>query len=181
MTKGQSFVVLGALGAVVWWLLRQTAQAASDSAPIATVTTDTTIDLDSLGGLGMTNYSDAIKNFATAIARAEGYFVTGSVPDRANNPGDLKSPTFTFAGEREGQVLGEGIAVFESADAGWNALYRQLFLIVTGQSSVYNLDMTIAQMAERWTGSATEAAAWANNVATQMGVSTQTRLVDVLA
>lgn len=112
-----------------------------------------------------------LRLFARAIAFAEGYGVPGAIPTVRNNPGDLK-------------VSGDGsITTFASVADGWDALYRQLALIVSGRSRVYNLNMSIAEMASKWT--ATEQSAWTNNVVTflrQSGldVSSQTRLREVL-
>jgi hypothetical protein len=132
--------------------------------PVPTVTTSEGFDLSQYGG--PTVYPQSIKTLGSAIARAEGFYVTGSIPQRAHNPGDLKVPNWT------GPTLGSGISVFDSDDAGWNALYRQLYLILTGQSSHYNLDMTITDMAATWT--ATQSDAWARNVAGYLGVDPAT-------
>lgn len=177
-TRGQKLVILGALAGLAAWWLRARSNVSTNLG--GTVTTGTIIDLDDLGGIGQTNYGRKIEDFATAIARAEGFYVNGSIPDRAHNPGDLKSPGWTYPGEVEGSTLGEGIAVFQSDGAGWNALYRQLYLIVTGGSSVYSLDDTIASMGVKWVGSHTEGNAWATNVASALGVSVNTSLVDAL-
>jgi len=74
---------------------------------------------------------------------------------------------------------GTSITLFPSADAGWSALYRQLMLILSGQSSYYYPDMTIAQMGRIWT--TTEQEPWSTNVATFLGVPTSTPLWQVLA
>lgn len=98
-----------------------------------------------------------ILTMAQAIAHAEGFYVPGTVPNRANNPGDLKVPGWT------GPVTGaEGISVFPSADEGWRRLYFQLDLIRTGRSRVYSPNMTLGAMAARWTD--TQQSAWLNNV-----------------
>lgn len=135
-----------------------------------TVTTSEGFDLAPYGG--PTSYPEPIKRFAQAIARAEGFYVAGSIPQKAHNPGDIKMINWT------GPTLGEGISVFQSDDAGWSALYRQLWIIVTGQSSNYYLDMTIDQMAAKWT--ATQQSSWAKNVAGFLAVDTKTPLVSVL-
>jgi hypothetical protein len=137
--------------------------------PVASVTTSETFDLSPFGG--PTNYTPKIQNFASAIARQEGFYVAGSIPQRANNPGDLKVPGLPT-------LPGTSITKFASADLGWAALHRQLQLIVTGQSSFYSLDMTIAEMARTWT--TTEQTPWAQNVAMFAGVTVQTPLYEVL-
>lgn len=119
------------------------------------------------------SYSWEIQQVAKAIAYAEGFYVQGSAPQRAHNPGALKVPGW------KGATTGtEGISVFASDAEGWQALYRQLALIVSGASGIYSLNMSIGDMAKRWT--ATDQSAWANNVSSELGVSTSTRLTEVL-
>ena len=154
-------LALGGLALVWWWNNRPL---------VGTVTTSEGFDLSQYGG--PTSYPEPIRRFAGAIARQEGFYVNGSVPQRANNPGDLKLPNTRT-------LPGTAITWFESADAGWNALYRQLMLILSGRSSYYNLDMTIDEMGRVWT--ATEQVPWSTNVAAHLGVSRQTPLWQVLA
>lgn len=166
MTAKQKIVTIGAaITALYFWRTKVSKQ------PVPSVTTSEGFDLSPYGG--PTSYPDGIKRMAQAIARAEGFYVAGSVPQRAHNPGDLKVPGWT------GPTLGDNISVFATDDAGWNALYRQLYLILTGQSAYYNLDMTIADMARTWT--ATQQSAWGSNVAAALGVPTSTPLYMVLA
>lgn len=136
--------------------------------PIATVSTDWDWRLPS------TSYPPAVQQFATAIAKAEGFYVRNSVPARAHNPGSLKVPGWA------GPVLGDGISAFDSDGQGWTALYRQLQLIVNGESAIYSLDMTIADMARRWTATTTEQGAWATNVARALGADVNDPLWKVL-
>lgn len=136
---------------------------------------------DTANGVSLPYYPRKVNDLASAIARAEGFYVPGSIPQRANNPGNLKSPTWTYAGEREGSTLGAGIVVFQTADAGWAALKRQIMLIVSGESNNYSLSMSIAQMDSVWTGNATEGRAWSDNVALAFGVNPSTTLGEALA
>lgn len=120
------------------------------------------------------SYSNAIKALAQAIARAEGFYIVGSAPNRAHNPGAMKVPGW------KGQTTGsEGITVFGSDAEGWQALYRQLNLIASGRSGVYTLGMSIEEMARRWT--ATQQSEWAANVSQTLGVPSSTSLSQVLA
>jgi hypothetical protein len=129
---------------------------------------------DRLSPWSPTSYSYEVQALARAIAYAEGFYSQGSAPQRAHNPGAIKVPGWT------GPVTGsEGISVFASDDAGWEALYHQLDVIATGRSGIYSLGMTISEMARRWT--ATQQSAWASNVARSLGVSTNTQLAQVLA
>lgn len=166
MTTQSKVITIGAaIAALYFWRTKISHQ------PVATVTTSEGFDLSPYGG--PTTYPDGIKRMAQAIARAEGFYVAGSVPARAHNPGDLKMINWT------GPTLGEGISVFQSDDAGWNALYRQLYLILTGDSRVYNLDMTIAEMGQKWT--VTQQIPWSNNVANALGVPVTSPLWSILA
>lgn len=108
-------------------------------------------------GLGVANAAprtldrpDGFFAFAQAIATAEGYGVPDAIPTVRNNPGDLR-------------WTGADITTFDTPEAGWNALYRQLDLIRTGATGLYSVDMSIGAMAQVYT--ATEASAWAANVA----------------
>jgi len=159
--QGAGVVALGGL-ALLWWV--------NNRPLVGTVTTSEGFDLSPYGG--PTSYPEPIKRFAVAIAKQEGFYVSGSVPQRANNPGDLKLPNTRT-------LPGTSITWFDSADLGWNALYRQLMLIVTGRSTYYNLDMTIDEMARVWT--TTEQGPWSLNVASALGVSGSTPLWQVLA
>lgn len=126
---------------------------------------------------------DRIERIMQAIARAEGFFVEGSVPYRANNPGDLK------LGDK-GHGLINGITVFDSDEEGWAALRNQVTIIVEGRSPVYNewarelgkrnsSELTIAEIAQKYT--ATEQDHWARNVASALGMSVNDPLGGFLA
>jgi hypothetical protein len=150
-----------ALGIVVglawfWWRNRPLT---------ATVTTSETYDLSSVG-----IFDAKIRSMAQAIAKAEGFYNFNSIPQRANNPGDLKLGAPTLGAS--------GITIFESVDQGWNALYRQLGLIVNGQSAHYDLGMSIKAMGDVY--EADPGDNWARNVAGFLGVSLDTPLYEVL-
>ncbi len=162
-----------ALAAGAWWWFRRSPQgqgAPSNTGPLTpNVTTSWGVDLSPIGGV--TSYPEPIKNFARAIARQEGFNIAGSIPQRANNPGNLKNGV--------PHLPGTSITQYSSADQGWAALHRQLYLILTGGSNYYTLDMSIEDMARVWT--ATEQGPWARNVAQFLGVPTSAPLWQVLA
>ncbi len=108
-----------------------------------------------------------IGQIAHAIAVAEGYFAPGSLPLRYNNPGDIEDAT------------GSKIQ-FPTAEAGWARLYHQIELIVSGRSRVYDRQMTLAEIAQKWTGG-DQARAWANNVARVLGIKPSDTLAFYLA
>lgn len=102
-----------------------------------------------------TNTSKEIVDLAKAIAFAEGFGVTGAVPTRAHNPGDLKLSGYPTTGD-------EGIAVFPDDETGWSHLYNQLNRIKSNNSHVYSPNMTFTQFARIWTDTAQSA--WLDNV-----------------
>ena len=61
-----------------------------------------------------------VEKIARAIARMEGYEIPGSLAQRNNNPGNLRS-----WGKHP---KNKGFVVFPSPDAGWAALRRQVRL-----------------------------------------------------
>jgi hypothetical protein len=123
--------------------------------------------------------TEEIRDLANAIAHAEGFHVAGSIPQRANNPGDLVEPGWT------GPTLGaQHISVFSTVEEGWQRLYHQLQIIVTGKSHVYALDDTLEAMGERWTQ--TQNTSWVANVVESLqskgySVDDQSTLREVLS
>jgi hypothetical protein len=137
--------------------------------PIASVSTFEFYDTDEYIP-GSTSYPESIKTFARAIAHAEGFGVPDAIPTIANNPGDLALPGWT-------PTIGAGIAIFDDVNEGWSRLYRQLGLILSGSSQVYNLDMSLAEMGMKYSGGDPN---WAVNVAAYLGVSTDAPLWQVI-
>lgn len=123
-----------------------------------------------------------VQQLAGGIAFAEGFWdinendLIGTIPNNNNNPGDI--------------VSGGAYATFDTPEDGFAALYAQIELIVNGQSGVYNLGMSIAQMGQRWTPSPPNTASapvnWAANVVAflndnyGLGVTVNTPLSAVL-
>lgn len=115
-----------------------------------------------------------VQRLAEAIAWAEGFYTAGSVPQRNNNPGDLKISSVASVGADK-----SGHLIFKTAEDGWRALRLQLELIAAGRSSVYTkgLNTTISEMASHyaeWSGN------WSHNVAARLGVTEGTTLRAVL-
>jgi hypothetical protein len=90
--------------------------------------------------------SPRVVQFAHAIANAEGYNVPHSIPQRCNNPGDLKGTAFP------GQVgiCKGGHARFKNAADGWAALYNQVQKIADGTSTKYTPRATFRQVARTY-------------------------------
>lgn len=122
---------------------------------------------------GTTSGNPFIDAFANAIAKAE-----GSDPS-INNPGDLTTGDFN-----PDNVLGEfnsaGVAVVDSIANGWAALYNKLGNALSGNSEIYSADMTIQEFADKFTGG-DNADTWAQSVAGDLGVTTDTTLADAQA
>ena len=112
---------------------------------------------------------------AGAIARAEGFYQRGTIPNRCNNPGDLK----VVAGWRyPGQVgvCKGGHVHFKTAADGWAALMHQLDKIIDGTSR-YTVNMTLNQIARKY---AANYRVWAHNVAHNLDVTPNTYLWEIL-
>lgn len=109
-----------------------------------------------------------VAKIAAAIAFAEGFYVSGSRPQRNNNPGDLERDLTGKAVARDGPYV-----IYATAQDGWDALKHQVGLMFEG-SHVYKPSMTIAQIATHYT--ATQPNSWAFNVAQRLGVTVTTQL-----
>lgn len=108
---------------------------------------------------------------ANALAQAEGYGIPGSVPTRANNPGDLELGDIGY-----GTIAAEGnnpITVFPTAQAGMDALQKQADAILTGSSQYYGPDQSLNDIGETYAGPG-EASTWAGNIASILGTSADT-------
>jgi hypothetical protein len=86
------------------------------------------------------SYPDKILLLAYAITRFEG-MASGSTSHRNKNPGNLR-----WHGQA-GTVKADasGYAVFATLQDGVHALLRQLMFAATGQSAVYQADMTLEE------------------------------------
>ena len=102
--------------------------------------------------------------FAHAIARAEGFYIHGSIPQRCANPGDLKGTK--FPGE-VGLCKG-GHARFANAEYGWQALYAQVEKMTDGTSHVYRPSMTFREVARLYAGNSKP---WVRIITTMLEVT----------
>lgn len=126
-----------------------------------------------LVGIGQASIPETVvQAVARAIATAEGFFVAGALPQRANNPGNLMLGDIGF-----GMINGK--TIYASAADGWNALYHQVRLMFTGASRYYHPELTLREIAEIYTGG-DNPISWATNVARSLGVSIETKLKDLL-
>ena len=73
-----------------------------------------------------------------------------------------------------------GKTVFPSNEAGWNALYRQCGLMLSGESHVYTTDLTFLQVAAKYTGG-DNPTAWAAIVSEGCGMQPESTLAEFVA
>ena len=119
---------------------------------------------------------ELILKFSRAIAKEEGFYVPNSVPQRAHNPGDLTDDGDVGFGVIETQgAHGAKITVYATDDDGWRALYRKVRRMLSGASHTYTLDMTIMEVAIKYSGDPV----WARNVAAALSVDTRTTLAEI--
>jgi hypothetical protein len=87
-----------------------------------------------------------VATFATAIARTEGFFVKGTIPNRYHNPGDIRA---TKRNIYPGQVglSKRGYVIFKSDAWGWAALEKQIQKVIDGSSTRYTQEMTMLEIA----------------------------------
>ena len=116
------------------------------------------------GGALMSGYPSYVTRLSEAIATAEGYFVSGSQPNRKNNPGDIET--------------GGIVNTYATTEAGWDALYRQVSMMFDGSSSHYNPGMTIEQIGYVYSPDGAEN--WIANVTGYLGVTRNTTLNDLM-
>lgn len=110
---------------------------------------------------------------ATASAKAEGFFIAGSLPARCHNPGDLEIGDVGYG-------VANGKTIFKDDNAGWEALRHQWDLILSGTSHAgYKLTDTIWQVAFRYTGN-DGAEGWAHTFAKELGLNITNTLQDYL-
>lgn len=117
---------------------------------------------------------DKIWTICRAIALAEGANISGSVPDRLNNPGDISDGSSTYGSQVQD---GSHVTTFPDKKTGWQALYNKINNIANGKSCVYCADWTWQQFAEKYAG---DSCVWANNVASALGVSSDTTMASFI-
>jgi hypothetical protein len=99
-----------------------------------------------------------VSKLAEAIARKEGFYVAGSLPQRQNNPGDLRhAPGENHPGNPD------AVGAFPTAEAGWAALERQLGLYAARGLTVADMVYEYAPESEN------DSAAYLNYVCEYVG------------
>jgi hypothetical protein len=120
-----------------------------------------------------------VEQMAAGIAQAEGFYVAGSIPQKAHNPGDLAKGDMGDTGNYIFAKGGVQIIVFLTDDDGWTALKTKIRRMLTNTSKVYNTQMSLSQLAQTYTGG-DNPEAWANTLAQNLGVGTDSSLEDFL-
>ncbi|PWT76385.1 MAG: hypothetical protein C5B59_06580 [Bacteroidetes bacterium] len=112
---------------------------------------------------------------ARAIARAEGFYVKGSVPNRFHNPGDIRAHS---AHAYPGQVglSKHGYVIFRSDADGWMSLLAQLEGMIERHSKNYNVNMTLLDFSHKYATSPT----WVKNVSKILAVKKNTKMWEIL-
>jgi hypothetical protein len=113
---------------------------------------------------------DTVGILAQAIATAEGYYAPGdrdghSLPHWLNNPGSLKKPA--LGAESLTTWKDTGLIVFPTERMGWDALKRQVDLMLTGNSSIYDPSDSILEVAKKYADGDLN---WGVNVARNLGI-----------
>lgn len=116
--------------------------------------------------------SATVQKIAQAIAVAEGFYVSGSRPQRNNNPGDMTLDLIGTSTGKDGPFV-----VYANVQDGWNNLYKQVQEWLDGTSKNADASFTISDIAGFYT--TTDQTAWATNVANQLGVSIDTPIGEV--
>jgi len=114
---------------------------------------------------------DIVTQFSNAIANAEGFNVSGSKAQKNNNPGNITVPG------------GGSFVVYDTIQDGWNALNNLVYSMFYGGSQYYNASMTISQIGYQYADGAhapVAASNWVSNVASFMGVTTDTTLQQLM-
>jgi hypothetical protein len=121
--------------------------------------------------------SVAIQTFSEGIALAEGFYVAGSLAARNHNPGNL---TLDITGTGVG--MEGGFVKYANDSDGWEALRKQVELILTNASQIYNNNMTLRQIGEKYasTSPPDERLNWAINVASKLGIGIDTPVSTLL-
>ena len=119
---------------------------------------------------------DQVQTLGKAIAKAEGFYIKGTIPNRCKNPGDLKVvKDYRYPGQVG--VCKGGHARFRTDTDGWAALIHQIEKITSGESKYYSVNMALQEIGNYY---ARNSRVWAKNVAHNLGVTPDTYLFEVL-
>jgi hypothetical protein len=135
---------------------------------LANITSDDTTWID-----GYT-LGDKIWVICNAIAHAEGANISGSVPDRLNNPGDITDGSSTFGIGFIDSIDNSKLTQFPDKATGWKWLYDKVNRIASDNSRMgVNSNSTWEEISQKW---ATRWRPWVNSVTSNLGVSSNSTI-----
>lgn len=113
------------------------------------------------------------QRLTVAIARTEGFYVKGSVPNRFHNPGDIRSK---LRHGYTGQVglSPHGYVIFAKDEYGWIALRSQIQKVIENKSHLYDSRMTFRQFGRLYA----ESPQWPRTLCKILGVPTTMTLAE---
>lgn len=114
--------------------------------------------------------SSKVEQLSHAIAKAEGFYTRGTVPNRFNNPGDITSSSLHAYPGQIGLSPHRHYVIFKNASHGWAALQGQIQKIIDGTSKKYTQNMTFTQMSLIYSSGKR----WGTNVCAVLHISPQT-------
>lgn len=114
---------------------------------------------------------DNADRLAKAIAKAEGFNVEGSLPNRTHNPGDMELGDRGWGTEAAKTIYEKADWDADLADKndGCSALRRECLAILSGASHTFETSWSILQLAQEWTGG-DNVHAWASIVCEELGI-----------
>jgi hypothetical protein len=120
--------------------------------------------------------AELINKFCKAIAVAEGFGKPGPT-SLANNPGNITDDGDVGCGciQTHGPN-GAKITIYRTPEDGWAALTRKVRRMLSGASHTYTLEMTVMEVALKWSGDPN----WGINVAECLKVLPDTTLASLV-
>lgn len=120
-----------------------------------------------------TDICSQYRPFSWAIAKQEGFFIKGSIPNRNHNPGDLKGVQHEYLGQVG--LDKHGHIIFKNDNWGWAALENQVRKMCASEGR-YSADMTISQIGRKY---AADWKRWSKNVAKNLNCTPSTTLAEL--
>src|SRR5271165_3492446 len=99
-------------------------------------------------------FATPVSKLTHAIAKAEGFYKKGTLPNRYHNPGDIRSK-LRHAYPGQIGLNKHGYVIFRDDASGWAALTAQIDKIISGESTKYNVNMTLNEFARKYATSPT--------------------------
>ncbi len=120
--------------------------------------------------MSITSTNPITISLANAIALANGYNVVGSVPNKNNNPGNLKNGDVGFG------VDSVGNTIYGTPEMGNLALRTQAAHILNGDNKMFSYSPARTPLSVIGTILAPNDASWIKNVASSLGINPSTKL-----